>query len=218
MNSQEKLFFNRELSWLEFNQRVLGEALDPGNPLLERVKFLAITSSNLDEFYMVRIGGLNIMVAQDNNQPDATGRSPSEQLEELSRRTHQMTTHQYECFNQMLEPGLEEIGIRRFSPLDLNDAQHQALSDRFDREIYPVISPLGIHADGSMPLIGNQTIHLAVKIKEENAEVPHRIVILPLDSPVPRFITLQSEDRMPSSLLKMLSVCFVIAIFQIRKS
>lgn len=195
MNSQEKLFFNRELSWLEFNQRVLGEALDPGNPLLERVKFLAITSSNLDEFYMVRIGGLNIMVAQDNNQPDATGRSPSEQLEELSRRTHQMTTHQYECFNQMLEPGLEEIGIRRFSPLDLNDAQHQALSDRFDREIYPVISPLGIHADGSMPLIGNQTIHLAVKIKEENAEVPHRIVILPLDSPVPRFITLQSEDR-----------------------
>jgi len=195
MNSQEKLFFNREMSWLEFNQRVLGEALDPGNPLLERVKFLAITFSNLDEFYMVRIGGLNIMVAQDNNKPDATGRSPSQQLEELSRRTHQMTIQQYECFNQMLEPDLEEIGIRRFSPLDLNDAQHQALSERFDREIYPVISPLGIHADGSMPLISNQTIHLAVKIKEDNPESPHRIVILPLDSPIPRFITLQSDDR-----------------------
>ena len=195
MNSQEKLFFNRELSWLEFNQRVLGEALAPENPLLERVKFLAITSSNLDEFFMVRIGGLNIMVAQDNNKPDVTGRSPIKQLEELSQRTHQMTNQQYECFNQMLEPGLEEIGIRRFSPTDLNDAQHQALSDRFDREIYPVISPLGIHADGTMPLIGNQTIHLAVKIKEENAETPSRIVILPLDSPIPRFITLQSNDR-----------------------
>ena len=97
-------------------------------------------------------------------------------------------------FNQMLEPDLEEIGIRRFSPLDLNDAQHQALSERFDREIYPVISPLGIHADGSMPLISNQTIHLAVKIKEDNPESPHRIVILPLDSPIPRFITLQSDD------------------------
>ena len=195
MNSQEKLFFNRELSWLEFNQRVLGEALAPENPLLERVKFLAITSSNLDEFFMVRVGGLNITVAQDNNKPDVTGRSPIEQLEELSQRTHQMTNQQYECFNQMLEPGLEEIGIRRFSPTDLNDAQHQALSDRFDREIYPVISPLGIHADGTMPLIGNQTIHLAVKIKEDNAETPSRIVILPLDSPIPRFITLQSNDR-----------------------
>jgi len=195
MNSQEKLFFNRELSWLEFNQRVLGEALDPENPLLERVKFLAITSSNLDEFFMVRVGGLNILVAQDNNKPDVTGRSPREQLEELSRRTHQMTNQQYECFNQMLEPDLEEIGIRRLSSLDLNDAQHQALSDRFDREIYPVISPLGIHADGTMPLIGNQTIHLAVKIKEDNAETPHRVVILPLDSPVPRFITLQANDR-----------------------
>ncbi len=195
MTQQEPLFFNRELSWLEFNQRVLGEALAPDVPLLERVKFLAITSSNLDEFYMVRVGGLNIMVAQDNFKPDVTGRNPVEQLEELSRRTHEMTRQQYECFNEMLEPGLQEIGIRRYSQLDLTESQHQALSDRFDREIFPVISPLGIHADGSMPLIGNQTIHLAVQIEDQNSETPNRIVILPLGSPVPRFITLQSDDR-----------------------
>ncbi|MBA62163.1 MAG: RNA degradosome polyphosphate kinase, partial [Planctomycetaceae bacterium] len=195
MTAQQQLFFNRELSWLEFNQRVLGEALDSNVPLLERVKFLAITSSNLDEFFMVRVGGLNILVAQNNHTSDVTGRSPAEQLKELSHRTHEMTNQQYACFNQMLEKGMLEIGIRRFSPLDLNEAQHQALSDRFDREIYPVISPLGVHSDGRMPLIGNQTIHLAIRIKDECTENPHRIVILPLGSPIPRFITLQSKDR-----------------------
>ena len=195
MSDQEPLFFNRELSWLEFNQRVLGEALDTGVPLLERVKFLAITSSNLDEFYMVRVGGLNIMVSNDKHTPDITERTPAKQLEELSQRTHEMIKQQYQCFNEMLEPGLEEIGIRRYSQLDLNETQYKVLSDRFDREIYPIISPLGIHPDGSMPLIGNQVIHLAVKIKEDNAEHPHRIIILPLDSPVPRFFTLQSNDR-----------------------
>ncbi|MBT6725007.1 MAG: RNA degradosome polyphosphate kinase, partial [Planctomycetaceae bacterium] len=195
MSDQEPLFFNRELSWLEFNQRVLGEALDTGVPLLERVKFLAITSSNLDEFYMVRVGGLNIMVSNDKHTPDITERTPAKQLEELSQRTHEMIKQQYQCFNEMLEPGLEEIGIRRYSQLDLNETQYKVLRDRFDREIYPIISPLGIHPDGSMPLIGNQVIHLAVKIKEDNAEHPHRIIILPLDSPVPRFFTLQSNDR-----------------------
>ena len=102
MTDQEPLFFNRELSWLEFNQRVLGEALDAEVPLLERVKFLAITSSNLDEFYMVRVGGLNIMVAQDIQTPDVTGMSPQEQLNKLSQRTHEMTRQQYDCFNLML--------------------------------------------------------------------------------------------------------------------
>ena len=195
MTDKEPLFFNRELSWLEFNQRVLGEALDAEVPLLERVKFLAITSSNLDEFYMVRVGGLNIMVAQAIQTPDVTGMSPQEQLNKLSQRTHEMTRQQYDCFNLMLEPGLQEIGIRRYSTLDLNESQHQALSDRFDREIYPVISPLGIHPDGSMPLIRNQTIHLAVKLKEDDDKNPDRIVILPLGDPIPRFITMPSDDR-----------------------
>ena len=195
MTNQEPLFFNRELSWIEFNQRVLGEALDSESPLLERVKFLAITSSNLDEFMMVRVGGLNIMVAQENHTPDVTGLTASEQLAEISQRTHEMTRQQYTCFNTMLEPGLEEIGIRRYGPHDLNDSQTQALSDRFDREIFPVISPLGIHPDGSMPLIGNQTMHLAVKLREQEAERSDRVVILPLGSPVPRFITLPSDDR-----------------------
>ena len=149
MTAQQQLFFNRELSWLEFNQRVLGEALDSNVPLLERVKFLAITSSNLDEFFMVRVGGLNILVAQNNHTSDVTGRSPAEQLKELSHRTHEMTNQQYACFNQMLEKGMLEIGIRRFSPLDLNEAQHQALIDRFDREIYPVIQ--GVSSQVSWP-------------------------------------------------------------------
>ena len=109
MTDKEPLFFNRELSWLEFNQRVLGEALDAEVPLLERVKFLAITSSNLDEFYMVRVGGLNIMVAQAIQTPDVTGMSPQEQLNKLSQRTHEMTRQQYDCFNLMLESVLRAV-------------------------------------------------------------------------------------------------------------
>src|SRR4029453_417471 len=105
-------FFNRELSWLEFNQRVLDEALDDSLPLLERLKFLAITASNLDEFFMVRVGGLRLLVDQKITTPDPSGMSPAEQLAAVSARAHQMVTQQQTCFAD-LEQKLAEAGIRR---------------------------------------------------------------------------------------------------------
>src|SRR3954463_7979895 len=105
-------FFNRELSWLEFNQRVLDEARDESLPLLERLKFLAITASNLDEFFMVRVGGLRVLAEQGIHTPDPAGISPVEQLAAISARAHEMVAQQQACFAQ-LEQKLAEAGIRR---------------------------------------------------------------------------------------------------------
>src|SRR3989440_7873783 len=91
-------FFNRELSWLEFNQRVLDEARDESLPLLERLKFLSITASNLDEFFMVRVGGLRVLVEQGITTPDAAGLTPAEQLAAISKRAHEMVDEQQACF------------------------------------------------------------------------------------------------------------------------
>src|SRR5690606_25085624 len=98
MNNGGSRFLNRELSWLEFNQRVLDEARDVSIPLLERLKFLAITCANLDEFFMVRVGGLQMLSEQGNARPDPAGLTPDRQLEEISRRTHLMTAEQYQCY------------------------------------------------------------------------------------------------------------------------
>src|SRR5215471_2984952 len=94
-------FFNRELSWLEFNQRVLDEALDESLPLLERLKFLAITASNLDEFFMVRVGGLRLVVEQGIATPDPAGMTPAEQLAAIGTRAHQMVAQQQTCFAEL---------------------------------------------------------------------------------------------------------------------
>src|SRR4051812_34407889 len=105
-------FINRELSWLEFNQRVLEEARDENLPLLERLKFLAISASNLDEFFMVRVGGLRVLAEQKITTPDPAGMTPAEQLAAISQRSHQMVAQQQACFAE-LEQKLAEAGIRR---------------------------------------------------------------------------------------------------------
>jgi polyphosphate kinase len=193
--SPNNRLFNREQSWLQFNQRVLGEALNESTALLERVKFLAITASNLDEFFMVRVGGLNIRIAQGNLRPDACQLTPHQQLDLISERTHEMLTTQYRCFNDSLCPLLEKEGIKRLTIDDVSQEQHQRLSDLFDQELFSVISPLSVSAEGNLPLIGNQQLHLALRIRQDNEQHPYRIAILPIGGPIPRFITISSEDR-----------------------
>src|SRR5688572_8603427 len=123
MASTTSKYINRELSWLEFNQRVLDEARDESIPLLERLKFLAITGSNLDEFFMVRVGGLQILVKRGMTKPDPAGMTPDEQLREVRARARRMTTDQYECFQRHLEPALEQAGVRRVRGGDLSQRQ-----------------------------------------------------------------------------------------------
>src|SRR5688500_17271456 len=106
-------YINRELSWLEFNQRVLSEAQDKSVPLLERLKFLAITGSNLDEFFMVRVGGLQLVKIRGASKPDPSGMTPSEQLAAISQFAHRMMQAQYSCFMDDIEPRLVESAIKR---------------------------------------------------------------------------------------------------------
>ena len=200
--------FNREQSWLQFNRRVLGEALEESTVLMERVKFLAITASNLDEFFMVRVGGLNIRIAQGNLKPDACQLTPHQQLELISEQTHEMLATQYTCFNHSLCPLLEDEGIKRLTIDDVSQEQHQRLSDLFEQDLFSVISPLSVSSDGSLPLIGNQQLHLALRIRQDDQQHPFRIAILPLGGPTPRFITVSAEERHAFILVEDLVAAF----------
>lgn len=146
----ESRFFNRELSWLEFNQRVLEEARTAAIPLLERLKFLAITASNLDEFTMVRVGSLQLVQAEGETRPDPAGLTTKEQLQAIGARMHTFTTEQYECYLNDLEPALAQAGLRRVKSNELNDRQSQHVQTLFEQEIFPVLTPLAISlADGA---------------------------------------------------------------------
>lgn len=139
----ESRFFNRELSWLEFNQRVLEEARAP-IPLLERLKFLAITASNLDEFTMVRVGSLQMLVAESDSRMDPTGMTPTAQLQAIGERMHAFTAEQYQCYLEDLEPALSQAGLRRVRSNELNDKQAKHVQTLFEQEIFPVLTPLAI--------------------------------------------------------------------------
>ena len=138
MNSQQ--FINRELSWLEFNQRVLGEMIDESLPLLERVKFAAITASNLDEFFMVRVGGLQILQQQQVTTADASGMTPRQQLDAIGQRTGLMLDQLYACFLDQIEPALGASGIRRMTPDQLSETEQIYLRNLFLDELSAIIS------------------------------------------------------------------------------
>lgn len=140
----ESRFFNRELSWLEFNQRVLEEARAQSIPLLERLKFLAITASNLDEFTMVRVGSLQLVVAEGESRPDPTGMAASVQLQFVGERMHAFAAEQYQCYLNDLEPALSQAGLRRVRSSELNDKQAKHVQTLFEQEIFPVLTPLAI--------------------------------------------------------------------------
>src|SRR5690554_6469681 len=162
--SKPEDFINREISWLEFNQRVLDEAADISNPLLERLKFLAIVSSNLDEFFMVRVGSLNDQINAGFSKPDATGLTPAAQLEKIARRTDIMVAKEYCLWSKKLVPELRDKGINILSPRELDQFQTDYLSDYFDSVIYPVLTPMAVDPGRPFPLIQNKTLNISVLI------------------------------------------------------
>ena len=142
--SVEPRFFNRELSWLEFNQRVLDEASDKTIPLLERLKFLAITASNLDEFTMVRVGSLQMLLAEGDMRPDPVGLTTSQQLKAVGERMQAFLAEQYRCLLLDLEPALALAGMRRLKSHELNDRQVEHVQMFFEQEIFPILTPLAV--------------------------------------------------------------------------
>ncbi|TWT53107.1 Polyphosphate kinase [Rubripirellula amarantea] len=160
-------FINRELSWLEFNERVLNQAADVSLPLLERAKFLAITSSNLDEFVMVRIGSLKMQYAQNTMLRDASGMTVSEQLEAVSSRCHDIVARQYELYRSSLEPMLRDASIEHIQLSENSEAYAEAAETRFHNDVLPVLSPQAIFNERPFPLLPGLSIHVCVRLKPD---------------------------------------------------
>ena len=143
--SKPEYFYNRELSWLLFNRRVLEEAKDSSLPLFDRLKFLSITSSNLDEFFMIRVASLKDMVQVKYNKKDISGMTPAEQLAAINERTHLFVKDQYDIFNRSLIPALEKEGVHVLSHYEnLSDKQSKYVDRYFTDEVYPVLTPMAV--------------------------------------------------------------------------
>lgn len=192
---QQSLFFNRELSWLEFNQRVLEEAKRPELPLLERLKFLSITASNLDEFFMVRIGGLEMARKAGRRRRDAAGLTPLMQLREAGKRARRMMDELHRCFTNVVEPALEASGIAHV-PMDaLTSEQESALFNLFTDELFPVVTPMAVTPGNPFPLLHNLTLNMFVHLKGRGAAAGDDFyAVMPLDRAGSRFVEVPSES------------------------
>ena len=189
MAKGSNLFLNRELSWLEFNRRVLEEAIDPSVPLLERLKFLSITSTNLDEFFMVRVGGLQHLLNEGKRLFDPAGLTTREQLLEISRRTHQLVADQCACFLEDIEPKLAGMGIRRLAPEQIGPEYAEYLERFFEREIYPILTPRAVEAT-DFPLLTGLGMDLLVRVNPVTVRSRKpRFAVVTLPKRLSRFIT-----------------------------
>jgi len=160
------LYINRELSWLEFNARVLHEAFDPRNRLLERLKFLSIFSTNLDEFYMVRVAGLRRQIAAGVQHVPSDGMTPTEQLAAITKRVAELMEQQRKCLYDFLLPELEQHGIKLVGMNELNHEEWQRLDHFFETDVFPVLTPLAVDPGHPFPYISNLSLSLAVQIHD----------------------------------------------------
>lgn len=191
----EEHFINRELSWLAFNNRVLDEATRTTLPVLERVKFLAITASNLDEFFMVRVGGLQLLREKGVRAKDSSGFTPSQQWEQIHQHASAFMARQYEILQQQLVPMLQEKGIRRLPITDLTPAWRTHLREYFAEHIYPVLSPVVVDDAGARAAIPALQIILLCTVSSEDAgNTEKRHVLLPLPANLPRHVTVPDQE------------------------
>ena len=159
-------YINRELSWLAFNQRVLEEAVDVSNPLLERLKFYCIVSSNLDEFFEVRVAGLKQQM--DHQVLDLTpdGRTAQETFKAVARRTRRMLQEQFQCWNESLVPSLKQQGIHLLSCQELTEHQLKRVDSYYETQVHPVLTPLSLDPSHPFPLLLNKSLNIIVELSE----------------------------------------------------
>lgn len=187
------LYINRELSWLAFNRRVLEEAQDAKVPLLERVKFLAIFSSNLDEFFMVRVGGLQQKVQAGIAWSSGADRMPpKEQLAQISQTVRGLVTTQNDCLAKEILPALEAEGIILRGPKDFRKAELRTLGEMFRREIFPVLTPMAIDPGHPFPHLPNKSLNLAVMLQRPGHD-KRVFAVVPVPAVLPRFVFLTTD-------------------------
>jgi polyphosphate kinase len=185
---EPELFINRELSWLEFNHRVFEEAEDPTVPLLDRLKFAIIVSTNLDEFFMVRVARLQRAIEEGDTDPDAAGLRPRQQLEAVSARAHEMTDALGRALCDEILPGLAEHGVH-LSPLpDLEEAQRVVLVRHFQAEVAPALTPLAIDVSRPFPRLSNLSLNLALLLAPGEGEAEPRLAMVQVPSGLRRLV------------------------------
>jgi polyphosphate kinase len=189
-----ELYINRELSWLEFDDRVLRQGCDPAVPLMERLKFLAITSSNLDEFFMIRVGGLKQQVAAGVTKRDFNGLTPQEQLEAIADRAHRLIQDQTEAIAEVARL-LDEHGLHLMDSSELDRSQRRYVDSYFGSEVLPVLTPLAADELEPFPALPGLQLNLAVLLRARGeAAVPPRLAIVPVPDNLPRFTPLPAEE------------------------
>jgi polyphosphate kinase len=184
-------FINRELSWLAFNERVLEEAADAGTPLLERLKFLAIAASNLDEFFMVRVAGLKQAVEEGRTTPDPSGLSPARQLAAIGQRSHAFVEAMYDLARQELLPSLATHGIRLLAWDEVDEGKRAVLAAFFAAELLPVVTPLAIDVSRPFPLLASLSLHLALRLAPAPDEAEARLAIVQVPQVQTRLVALE---------------------------
>src|ERR671917_1325688 len=189
--SDPSLYINRELSWLAFNDRVLAQARDERHPLLERVRFVSISETNLDEFFMIRVSGLQQQVASELPNPVPDGMTPEEQLSRVHDHTENFFAEQRRVLGEELLPALEEEGIRVVSHEELRAAEKRNLRKRFAREVLPILTPLAIDPAHPFPHISNLSLNLLVVIEDGDHKVMARVKV---PNTIDRFIRLPQES------------------------
>ena len=188
-------FLSRELSWLEFNQRVLNEVLDKTNPLLERVKFFTITSSNLDEFFEVRVAGLKQQIESDVVERSVDGKTASETFRAIRKRVHAMVEQQYRCWREELIPALAENEIHLLDYEHLDDADRAWVEQYYRANVRPVLTPLGIDPAHPFPQLQNKSLNIVTQLEiERNGELERRLAVVQVPRVLPRLVRLPRED------------------------
>jgi polyphosphate kinase len=201
MQSQER-FINREVSWLAFNQRVLEEAYNTAHPLLERLRFLSISASNLDEFYMVRVAGLKAQVAADVHSDSPDGMTPAQQLQAIGESVGRLMTRQHDCLKDILVE-LEKKGVFILEPDDLSDLDERWLAQIFEKDIFPILTPIAVDPGHPFPFIPNLGFGLVLKlVSMSDNDSMEGLIIFPTQ--LNRFV------RLPGSKLRFISLENVI--------
>ena len=191
-----KNYVNRELSWLEFDFRILNEARDKSIPLFERLKFLSITASNLDEFFMVRVASLKDMVHAKYKKTDIAGLRPEEQLELIGEKTHELVALQYSTYNRSLLPALKQQGLQIVSEHEELTEKDGNFVDRFFHDnVYPVLTPMAVDSSRPFPLIRNKSLNIAALVQKKNGADGLEFAMVQVPSGLPRIVELPADGN-----------------------
>lgn len=195
-------YSNRELSWIEFNYRVLSEARDKSLPLLERIKFLSITASNLDEFFMIRVASLKDMVNANYTKPDIAGLTPKEQLNQITAKTHELVTIQYNTFNRSFIPQLKQNNIQIITQYeDLDSLQSSYVDQYFQSDVYPVLTPMAVDSSRPFPLIRNKSLNIGALICDKKTSTAYDFATVQVPAVLPRVVQIPSSKPEVTTLI-----------------